>query len=120
MSLDAAHLCLALNLYHEGRGESYTGQYAIVHVVRNRAKYNLENVCKVVFKPYQFSWTITMPPDNQRGLERALHISSLAWDSPADVTYGATHYHAAHIKPYWAAQMRVTARIGNHIFYRKK
>jgi N-acetylmuramoyl-L-alanine amidase len=30
----------------------------------------------------------------------------------------ALFYHAAYIKPDWARQKRVVARIGNHIFYR--
>ena len=120
MSLEAAIICAALNLIYEARGESLTGQYAVVHVTRNRAKYNPDNVCKVVFAHKQFSWTITMPGHSGGDFEKALHIAKLAWESPGDVTYGATHFHAAHIRPYWAASMKRTVRIGNHIFYRKR
>lgn len=35
-----------------------------------------------------------------------------------DITDGALYYHADYVYPYWADTMRVTARIGNHIFYR--
>lgn len=34
-----------------------------------------------------------------------------------DPTYGATHYHAAGISPYWAKNQKPTAVIGSHIFY---
>jgi len=120
MALEAALICLALNLIHEARGESLTGQYAVVHTTRNRAKYNPDNVCKVVFAHRQFSWTIKMPGHDSDQFERALNVAKWAWESPADITYGATHYHAAYIRPYWAANMKRTVKIGNHIFYRNK
>lgn len=37
-----------------------------------------------------------------------------------NVTYGATHYHAVTVNPYWAKSMERTIQIGNHIFYREK
>lgn len=120
MSLEAAILCAALNLHHEARGEPLVGQYAIVHATRNRAKWNPDNVCKVVFARKQFSWTNTMPGlSSSNDFEKAIHIAKMAWDSPADITKGATHYHADNIRPYWAAKMKVTVKIGHHIFYRK-
>ena len=125
MSLEAALVCMALNLHHEGRGESLTGQYAIVHTTRNRAKYNPDNVCKVVFAHKQFSWTVQMPGHDSNGFEKSLHIAKLAWESPADVTHGATHYHVrpgcpGGVRPYWTAKMRETVRIGCHIYYRSR
>ena len=125
MDFDTAYLCLALNVSKEARGEPLLGQYAVVHVVRNRAKYNLDNVCKVVFAPYQFSWTITMPSDDLQSLNRSYAIAKLAWDSPADVTKGATHYHVrpgcpGGVRPSWTRKMRKTVQIGCHIFYRRK
>ena len=35
-----------------------------------------------------------------------------------DVTNGATHYHSVSVQPYWSKSMKVTAKIGNHIFYK--
>ena len=118
MLTETALICLVLNLEHEARGEPLLGQYAVVHATRNRAKYNPDKVCEVVFKPYQFSWTIKMPGDTAKNFPKYAHIAHMAWLSQ-DVTNGATHYHATHIRPYWAAKMKRTARIGNHIFYRR-
>jgi spore germination cell wall hydrolase CwlJ-like protein len=48
--------------------------------------------------------------------ERSYRVAALAlqiterWD--------VTHYHAAHIRPYWASSLTEVARIGNHIFYK--
>lgn len=125
MDFAGGYLCLALNSYHEARGESLTGQYAVTHVVRNRAKYDIDQACKVIYDKYQFSWTITVPPNDPRALERHLHLAKLAWDSPADVTKGATHYHVrpgcpGGVRPSWTRKMRKTVQIGCHIFYRRK
>ncbi|HIE75488.1 MAG TPA: cell wall hydrolase, partial [Gammaproteobacteria bacterium] len=51
--------CLALNIYHEARGESHDGQVAVAAVTLNRmqsASYP-DTVCGVVWQPHQFSWT---------------------------------------------------------------
>ena len=120
MLTEAALICLVLAVEHEAKGEPLIGQYAVVHTIRNRSKYNPENVCRVVFAPYQFSFTIKFPGDTARDFPKYAHIAKMAWDSPADVTYNATHYHAARIRPWWASKMKRTVKIGNHIFYRKK
>lgn len=120
MLTEAALMCLVLAIEHESAGEPMLGQYGVVHTIRNRAKYNPDNVCPVVFKPNQFSFTITMPGDTATDFAKYAHIAKMAWDSPADVTVGATHYHAIYVKPYWIKNMKRTVKIGNHIFYRSK
>lgn len=55
--LEAALMCLSLNIYHEARGENLAGQRAIAQVTMNRANGKKENICNVVFSPKQFSWT---------------------------------------------------------------
>ena len=119
-NIETAILCTALNVFHEARGESIKGQMAVALVTRNRAKYDTEKVCAVVFKSKQFSWTIKMNGiKDSREFEKAIHISALAWQS-VDFTQGSTHYHAAYIKPYWTHSMVKTMQIDNHIFYRGK
>ena len=56
--IEAAVLCMALNLYHEGdKNEPIEGLFAIAQVVLNRAGRDPEKVCEVVYAPHQFSWT---------------------------------------------------------------
>jgi N-acetylmuramoyl-L-alanine amidase len=57
MSIENALLCLALNVYHEARGETVEGQVAVAMVTMNRAGWDTRNVCPTVYKPRQFSWT---------------------------------------------------------------
>ena len=119
--LESALICLALNIYHEARGEPVRGQLAVALVTLNRAKRRQDKVCEVVFAPWQFSWTngATLPPiKNQKAFKRSLGIARAAIQIP-DFTQGSTHYHHENIYPKWASNLVVTEQIGLHIFYRK-
>lgn len=119
--------CLAQNIYHEARGESNVGQYAVALVTLNRVHSDKfpNTVCGVVWQPSQFSWT------NDGKSDRT--TSKVAWDKAVDiakdvlanhnhhlydVTEGATYYHADYVKPYWIAKLNKTTQIDSHIFYR--
>ena len=54
---------LALNLYHECRGEPLAGQIAVAHVVMNRAEKRGKSLREIVLQPYQFS----VGPTAERG-----------------------------------------------------
>ena len=43
----------------------------------------------------------------------AVMEQGLLWDN----TYGATHYHATYIRPYWVSNMSYITTIGGHHFY---
>jgi len=119
--IEAAILCMALNIYHEGaKNEPVEGLFAIGQVVLNRAQRNPEKVCDVVFAPRQFSWT-NRPPivEPGRPWDNALSVARLSFHMQ-DFTGGADHYHAAYVNPYWRKDMTLVGQWGNHAFYRKK
>lgn len=121
--------CLALNVYHEARGEDVSGQLAVAHVTLNRAadpRYP-ESVCAVVTQQHrsvcQFSWFCQK--ENWRAYDtqsfrRALRVALEAVTGlRPDPTKGATHFVSTRIgMPGWARRMRQTARIGGHRFFR--
>lgn len=117
-------LCLALNVYHEARGEPKVGQYAVAYVTLNRANHpNFPNtVCGVVYQPYQFSWTRYnqhLPKD--AGWDTALRSAIQVYFGMAkDPTSGSLFYHNNTVKPKWAPKLKHTVRISNHIFYTYK
>lgn len=122
--LETAILCLALNIFHEARGEDFQGQVAVAQVTLNRAEHEPKNVCKTVYEPHQFSWTNQKPkPPDKSGKEwreaRMVAILSLH-KVVADPTNGSTHYHEKRARPRWRKFLDRTAVIGRHIFYRKK
>ena len=107
--------CLALNVYHEARGESTTGQLAVAHVTLNRARSPRwpSDPCAVVTERRggvcQFAWVC-------KG-RRA--TPALKGDRP-DPTGGATHFlRADHALPDWAKRLRQSAVIGAHRFLRR-
>lgn len=125
--------CLALNVYHEARGEPEDGQYAVAEVTMNRlasSRYP-DSVCAVVQEKRwdairrryvsAFSWTEFYSVPEPEG-----EAWALAQKVAEDVYYrrthprveGATFYHASYIRPSWARTQTRVARIGRHIFYR--
>lgn len=118
--------CLALNIYHEARGESVLGQIAVAQVVMNRVdnSYWPDTVCDVVYQPHQFSWTQDhlsdeTPDDEAWG--RALSIANTVYNQEEDdPSNGAVFYHATYINtPSFGRHhsTTVSAEIGIHIFY---
>jgi spore germination cell wall hydrolase CwlJ-like protein len=117
--------CLALNVYHEARSQSFDGQLAVAHVTLNRVDDPRfpKTICRVVYQGKSFSWTINRgrlsAPRERDAWERALKVARLAIeDRDGDPTFGSTHYHLASIKPYWAEQKTRIAKIDGHVFYR--
>ena len=129
-------LCLAHNIYFEGRGESLVGQLAIGMVTINRVNHKSfpNTICKVVWQRgrnkkkalvAQFSWTL----DKNSNTPKA----GIVWDAvlqlaktmtkngdlgtTLDPTNGALYYHSTQIDPNWTNLTKVT-RIENHQFYK--
>jgi spore germination cell wall hydrolase CwlJ-like protein len=137
-----AEKCMALNIYHEARGEPFAGKVAVADVVLNRTKDSRtpDTVCAVVYeglktttgKLYiakcQFSWYCDDKGDEptedvawQESLTIAQHMLNGKENGYRGITEGATHYHAYDIDPpLWTKgrDVRMIGRIGDHIFYR--
>lgn len=116
--------CLALNIYHEARGEPIMGQIAVAHVTLNRVEDTRwpDNVCDVVYQPKQFSWTHTIKNQTPKSGESWMLAKSLAKDImrgiDEDNTAGAVYYHADYVNPIWNRELTQTAKIGVHVFYK--
>ena len=124
--------CLALNIYHEARGEPLQGKIAVALVVLNRvaARRFPSDVCEVIKQGgerrryrCQFSWWCDGRSDRPRDVAAwresllvALLIRRGATDDP---TEGALWYHADSVQPYWSKIFKKNTKIGKHIFYVK-
>ena len=120
--MNALLLCLAMNIYHEARGESFEGQIAVAEVVLTRMEDNRwpSTSCGVIWQPWQFSWTADFESKdmNPGGHLVALSAARLALTGTT-FAEGADHYHTIDIlPPDWTDDMTVVNVIGNHIFYR--
>ena len=136
-------ICLALNVYHEAKNQSFIGQVAVAQVVMNRVKDNRypNNVCDVVkqgltykWKPSlpiknrcQFSWYCDGKPDDITDEYTYNQLHKLAeslvtsnFKILLDITDGALYYHADYVKPKWSRKFERTVKIGRHIFYKRR
>ena len=116
--------CLALNIYYEARSEPIEGQIAVAAVTLTRAKINKSTLCKTVYAPYQFSWTLAKalpPPSGKEWRNIQTLAKSLYKGRFKDPTHGATHYFATYIKtPPWNFNLLTfQIRIGHHLFYKQ-
>lgn len=112
--------CLAKNIYHESRGESYKGKLSVGLVVMNRMKSDKypDDVCNIIYQKGQFSWV------GKRGepkeLEAYLDSKKIAeyvynnHENIKDPTNGALYFHS-NKKQY---KINNGIVIGNHKFYK--
>jgi len=122
--------CLREAIYHEARGEDVIGQYAVAEVILNRvdSRRYPDTICAVVNQnahrrnACQFSYACDDRPRTLRDRNAIRVAGQIARISRQQterwLTGGATHYHAVHVAPDWAAVLQRTARIGAHVFYR--
>lgn len=128
--------CLALNIYHEARGEPLDGRIAVATVTMNRVISDKfpNDLCRVVFQRRlnrehgfyvgQFSWTqdhLSDTPTEDAAWADALNLARNVYEnnlSNHDVK-DALFYHATYISsPGWARRMHKITTIGQHVFYR--
>lgn len=136
--LTASLVCLALNIYHEAKNQSFIGQVAVAQVVMNRVKDTRypNSVCEVVKQGQTYKWKPTLPikhrcqfswycdgksdkPRNTTAWENAMHVANGVYNQHiTELVEGATHYHADYVNPSWAETKTYVTRIDDHIFYR--
>lgn len=128
--------CLAANIYFEARSESKEGKRAVAFVTMNRATSRRfpKTVCEVVKQQVgpvcQFSWwcdersrmTAVRRAFNRETYQeiwKIAHDVFINYRTLPDITRGALFYHAdyVHKSELGMTNLRVTARIGQHIFY---
>lgn len=134
--------CLALNIYHEARGDNFAGQVAVADVTMNRVESSRypNTICEVVREAKlsewwleqgkevpvrhqcQFSWYCDGKSDEPRDMRawgQALTVASeVMRGNYPDLTKGAMFYHANYVDPYWNTSMMHVAYIGEHLFYK--
>ena len=111
--------CLAMNIYHEARGEGFTGMVGVAQVTLNRhhVRYRGKStLCQIIFDRGQFSWT-----------RKPKHIiQSKAWNKAQQVATqvaeglrirgleNALYFHKHNRTPRWSKKTVVVMSIGRH------
>lgn len=140
---DSEVYCLAINIYHESRGDSLVGRAAVADVVMNRVEEDNypDTVCGVVQQAVyvknwkgnivpkrhqcQFSWYcdgMSDDPTDITSWDDSYNLAKKVYEENfwRGVTEGSTHYHAAHMRANWARDrgMEYKGTIGQHEFYK--
>lgn len=128
---DSQFQCLQEAIYHEARGETIPGQFAVAEVILNRVDIPNypDSVCGVVHQnahldnACQFSYACNgrsraMPEGQARTLAARIAQVMLS-GAPRELTDGATHFHNRTVRPVWSRRFAQTAEIGTHLFYRE-
>ena len=120
----AAATCLALNVYFEARDQDTDGQRLVAEVTVQRVLtpgYPAD-VCNVVWQHGAFSWTEDGKSDKPTDTDAWLLAQIIANETllyGCDLCIGATHYATVDALPYWADDLTIIGRWGNHIFYKE-
>ncbi|NBB99028.1 MAG: hypothetical protein GVY34_12840 [Alphaproteobacteria bacterium] len=123
--------CLATAIYHEARGESLKGQFAVAEVILNRvaSRQFPNSICGVVFQGAtggrggcQFSFACDGKSDalrNRGSADLARRIAQVMADGgQSGLTAGALYFHTTAVSPSWSRRFTRTTQIGSHLFYR--
>ena len=136
--LEAAYMCMALNLNHEARNQSLLGNIAVAEVVLNRVDDDRypDTICEVVRQGPTYKWRPQLPvkhrcqfswfcdgktdvPNDPYAWERSLAIAQDMVDmGQTGLLEGATHYHSIRVFPEWRKTKTRIVKIEDHIFYR--
>lgn len=118
---------LALNMYHEARGEGLDGMQMVGEVTLNRVEHEYfpDNVCEVVYQRSQFSWTRnnsnTIPSKDDEMWKIALEMAENLINGEIEFfDNGATHFlnpRRVSRMPRWSRNFERVGRVGNHVFY---
>lgn len=128
---DEQFQCLQEAIYHEARGETIPGQFAVAEVILNRVDLPSypDTVCGVVHQnahrtnACQFSYACNgrsraMTEGGARAIAARIAQVMLS-GTPRELTDGATHFHTTAVRPDWSRSFAQTAQIGTHLFYRE-
>jgi len=124
--------CIAMAIYFEARSEPLDGQVAVANTIMNRVESPKfpDTPCEVVQQgrtwnghmlrnQCHFSYYCDGKPEvivDQGAYTLALSIA-VNWPNLVDITSGATYYHRDDVQPYWTESLKISRKIGRHIFY---
>lgn len=116
--------CLTEAIYHEARGESFSGQLYVGFVIRNRveSKYFPNDYCDVIKAPWQFSYNHVLGEFHMTDLKAKKRSEEVAYMimtvDKVPISNFVLYYHTTDIKPKWDyTKIQEYKIVGNHVFY---
>jgi spore germination cell wall hydrolase CwlJ-like protein len=124
---DRERTCLIRNVFFESGSEPYWGKIAVAQVTWNRVKYGQwgKDVCRVVYAPGQFSWTVephkrNSPVGGPGWADTVQAVEDFVNGARVAKLENSMFFHASYVRPNWHTWADRIKQIGNHIFYELK
>ena len=124
---DREKTCLIRNVFYESGSEPYWGKIGVAQVTWNRVKYGQwgKDVCRVVYAPGQFSWTVephkrNSPVGGPGWADTAQAVEDFINGARVAKLENSMFFHASYVRPNWHTWADRVKQIGNHIFYELK
>jgi len=124
---DRERTCLIRNVFYESGSEPYLGKIGVAQVTWNRVKYGKwgKDICRVVYAPGQFSWTVEPHKRNSRiggpGWEDTVQaVEDFVNGTRVAKLENSMFFHASYVRPNWYTWADRIKKIGNHVFYELK
>ena len=110
--------CLAVAIHQESRGEPYRGRKAVADVIINRSLRSGESICKVIRKPFQFSFMNGrkhLPRvEKEFWKEAEKHLVLLANGYHKDSTHGAMFFFRVDHHSDLTRKLKLIKVVGRH------
>lgn len=122
-------MCMAIAIFFEARGESIVGKEAVGQVIMNRVESDKfrDDVCSVVYRPHQFSFTsdgksddpkdYLSNPKEMKAWRQSILVAARVMNKDVDILPTSTYYHNTSVKPVWLEKFAFDGKVGNHLFY---
>jgi spore germination cell wall hydrolase CwlJ-like protein len=124
---DRERTCLIRNVFFESGSEPYWGKIAVAQVTWNRVKYGKwgQDICRVVYAPGQFSWTVephkrNSPVGGPGWTDTVQAVEDFINGVRVARLENSMFFHASYVRPNWHTWADRIKQIGNHIFYELK
>lgn len=115
-------------IWGEARGQTDEDDPGVAWVIRNRSEIRTLSVLSVCEQPFQFScWNwddpnrrkmIALDPFSAEYMNFEELAKRVLEGEMEDPTFGADHYHASYVSPWWTEGMEFVVELGPHKFYR--
>lgn len=116
-------LCLAAVAFLEARGEGLDGMAAVADTVITRMAHRDQSACEVA-QSGQYAWAEVnleyLGPEDRIAFDMAKQIATAAIYGHSHMGIEADFFHEVSVTPYWADDMALVGRIGNHVYYDSK
>jgi spore germination cell wall hydrolase CwlJ-like protein len=124
---DRERTCLIRNVFYESGSEPYWGKIGVAQVTWNRVKYGQwgQDICRVVYAPGQFSWTVephkrNSPVGGPGWADTVQAVEDFVNGVRVARLENSMFFHASYVRPNWHTWADRIKQIGNHIFYQLK